>query len=37
MGRASACSPIFQVEEDVQAGRLVRLLPDARIEPVPFT
>ncbi|MBN9144400.1 MULTISPECIES: LysR family transcriptional regulator [unclassified Novosphingobium] len=26
----------FQVEEDVRAGRLVRLLPNAKIEPVPF-
>ena len=26
----------FQVEEDIQSGRLVRLLPDAIVEPVPF-
>jgi DNA-binding transcriptional LysR family regulator len=26
----------FQVEEDIRTGRLVRLLPDAEIEAVPF-
>jgi DNA-binding transcriptional LysR family regulator len=26
----------FQVEDDIRTGRLVRVLPEAEVEPVPF-
>lgn len=28
--------PYFQVEDDIRSGRLVRLLPNSKMEPIPF-
>ncbi|WP_336961498.1 LysR family transcriptional regulator [Sphingobium aquiterrae] len=36
MGMGISLFAYFQVEEDVRAGRLTRLLPDARLDPIPF-